>query len=199
MDGSLLLTPVAIFFLLLFIHRLRTTDKTPSGRERSIARICTVLCASVVLVSLIPWYGMILAMRFDWSKDDAAAIEVAIYDDVTQTNNPNQTILLADRAQITAIIDGIHSSDRYESNHEHSIGTSYALRLQRESDGQWSPYRVMVFPNRASAGELVVRGAYVMELTYKDSGVRVGPSRTSAAVGRLVESVTLSTEVGSAP
>lgn len=182
-NGAWVLTALAIFFLILAVvslataRRQRVVNDGDSLGKRRINAIRMSLCALIVLaVSLIPWFGIVAAVRFDWDPHDAHELEILVFPSPDPSAVPERTITIKDGVEIGRVFDGLASLRSYQSSHEQVVGTRYVIRCQRLSDGHWSKYRVEIYSDSLAAGATDdLRRVNVYRVTL-DHGWRNGPT-----------------------
>ena len=165
------------------IRRLR-----PSARgEMAGYRAGQYLSAVLLLWSITGWWGVAKAMRFDWSRQDVSEVEIVVYAGPDASVQPLRRTTVKDERRLSELLAALEQTDVYSSpGHEHAVGTTYALRLRRQSDGQWSRYGITIYPSMETADRSArVEGVY--ELSIEENQKRVMDGFQAKALGMLVQ------------
>lgn len=193
MRWDLLLAP---FFLVGWIGlrmkvrylQLHVNEVPDAARQLFGYRMGSYLALLAFVVSLLAWVGLILAVRFDWSRNNVSEIEILQFPSPYPQVDPERVASINDEQTLSRLFDGLELLQPYKlGGHEHGVGKSYVLRLRRRSDGEWSNYRVAISPDREpTSGGLRMTGVYVTSINY---GSRWSDLRKYQApeLGRLVE------------
>jgi len=172
------------------MHYLKIYMKeTPNiGRQVWGYRMGAYLCLGLFVVSLLSWIGLMLALRFDWKRNDVAGMEILVYRTTSQLGDPERRIEVTDTQTISGILDALALLKPYQLQHEHPVGRSYALRLRRQSTGDWSRYRVKVYPDSQATDGASMRDTYRVSPHCRWGRINLGNYR-AVELGTLVEQV----------
>lgn len=189
MRWDLLLAPFFLIFWIGLRMKARHThlhiNELPDTARRLFGyRMGSYLALLLFVVSLLAWVGLILAVRFDWSRNDVIEIEILQFSSPYPQINAERTINIKDKQTLSRLFDDLELLKPYTSEHEHAVGKSYILRLRRQSDGQWSHYCIAIYPDRETTGGLLMTGVYATTINYGSRWSNVGGYYQTPELGR---------------
>jgi hypothetical protein len=189
--ANLMLAPMALglWFIAYFtIRHLKSLERTPEVVHKLNAyRIVAYLCLLVFVITLMFWIGFILAMRFDWNRSDVSEIKIMVFSSPYPLNNPEYVVHITHPRTLCRLLNTLSKLEPYESDHEHATGTTYAVKLRRQSNREWSKYVVVMSPARQITGGLSMKDAYVVSINYRSHWFNLGGYHQAVDFGRLVE------------
>jgi hypothetical protein len=133
------------------------------------------------------WIGFILAIRFDWNRSDVSEIKILVFPSPYPLKSPEYVIHVTRPQILSRLLNTLAKRQRYESDHEHAIGTTYVVQLRRQSDHEWSKYDVVISPASQITGGLLMNDAYVMSINYRSHWFNLGGCQQAIDFGRMVE------------
>jgi hypothetical protein len=191
--GDLVLAPMAILFWVSIRSKIRVlslqVNEIPEGAQNLFGyKVGSYLCLLAFCIALTFWIGAIVEVRFDWSRSDVAEIEVSVFQSPDPAAKPTRVVNITDDKMLNRLFDSLAALKSFQSSgHEHAVGQCFTLRLRRNSDRQWSSYRVRIYPESEPIGGAVrLKGVYKMRF-------EVGPGKyyfgkyQAIELGRLVE------------
>jgi hypothetical protein len=189
----LLMAPFCMVMWIVLRWKMRHIQVQTGGISNDVRqlpwyRIALFMLALLFVVSLLPWVGLIRAVRFDWSPNDVSEIEILQFATPYAQVSAERSIHITDGPTMARLLDALKLLQPYYSNHEHPVGKSYILRLRRQSDGQWSRYRVRLYPDRQAVDASRMRGVHVVHLDVGTDTLSLGDYQATE-LGWIVEEI----------
>ncbi|MCE9591120.1 MAG: hypothetical protein K8S99_11410 [Planctomycetes bacterium] len=169
------------------IYRIRRNWRNipDAVRQLSQNQIVSYVSAFLCIIFALFWVAVIQAVRFDWDDNDVDEIEIIQSSSPYPRPDSDRKINIFDSQTLSRVFDSLKLIQPYYSNHEHAIGKTYALRLRRRTDGQWSNYRIIIYPDRES-GEVKTPGVYAVSLISDTGYLHLG-NYQAIELGHIVD------------
>jgi hypothetical protein len=156
--AGLLLAPFCLIVCVaLRVHTRRMQRRNaemPQAAAQVVGyKIGSYVAIALLLISVLFWIGLIVALRFSWNRNDVRQIEVEVHNSPDPAAQVEEVIAIQDSTGLSRVFDGLEALQPDDSGgHEHAVGKSYVIRLQRATDGQWSRYRIQLYPDAEPTG-----------------------------------------------
>ena len=181
--GGLMLAPMFVIAALFLVFSNDSGSKGHVGRSKHRFYAMIGILILAIVASLLPWLSLTVAARFDWSRQDVMELRLNVFDDPAESTTPRRSISITEVEATSRIFDAMSSMQPESLGRGHSVGRYFELRLRRRSDGGWSGYRLVIYPEWESGG--LKQPVHSMRLNTDWAGLQLGDYQ-APDLGRLL-------------